>query len=76
MTHRLITGAEDWTATIRDGYACLAGELDPGGRIRLSGYEVDETGTTPVFGSMHSPDAIDEFADALKAIANHARGLI
>lgn len=74
MTRRLITDAEDWTVTIRDGFACLAGELDPTGRIRLTGYEHDETGTTPMFGSMHSPDAIDEFADALKAIAAHARG--
>jgi len=71
---RLITDADEWTVAIRDGFACLTGELDPGGRIRLMAYEDDETGVTPVFGSMHSPDAIDQFADALKAMAAHARG--
>jgi hypothetical protein len=74
MTRRLIADADEWRAVLRDGFACAVAELDPCGRVRLMGYEDDETGVTPVFGSMHSPDAIDQFADALKAIAAHARG--
>ncbi|MCM6776245.1 hypothetical protein NDR87_18875 [Nocardia sp. CDC159] len=70
----LIIDAEDYRVTLRDGFSCAVAELDPSGRIRLLGYEDDETGVTPVYGSMHSLDAIDQFADALKAIVAHARG--
>ena len=74
MTRLLITDAEDWRVALRDGFSCHTAELDPCGRIRFNGYEDDETGITHVFGSMHSLDAIDEYADALKAMVSHARG--
>lgn len=70
----MITDAEDYRATLRDGFSCAVAELDPCGQIRLLGYEDDETGVTPVYGSMHSLDAIEGFADALKEIVAYARG--
>ncbi|WP_280320139.1 hypothetical protein [Nocardia wallacei] len=75
MNRPLITDAEDWKAILRDGFSCQATELDPSGRIRITCFEDDETGVTPVWGSMHSLDAIDHYADALKAIVAHARGV-
>lgn len=74
MTPPLITDAEDWTAALKDGFMHLHFGLEPGGRIEITGWERTEKGSDLVYRTTHSPKAIDELADALKAMAAHARG--
>jgi len=71
-----IVDADEWRHVMpADGFSELLLELDPGGRIRLTGNEVPGPGERyPMWCATYSPDAIDILADRLRAMAAHSRG--
>lgn len=75
MAGGMITDAEDWKATLHDGFTHVAFQLDPDARIRIDSFRHDPNGgIVPTHSSTHSATAIDYLADALKRMAAKARG--
>ena len=74
MTGRLITDADDWNYSIKDGYTRFQFELEPFGRIRLTGGEYYNREFEPQLCGSFTSDAIDGLADFLKAMAARSRG--
>lgn len=66
----------EWRYALPDnGFSEAIFELDPSGRIRLIGNEIDHATRDRygVFGADYSADDIDQLADRLKAMAAHSR---
>jgi hypothetical protein len=71
----LITDAADYAAVFGDGMSWTALELDPGGRIRVTGYDGDAPGDwTPTHCTTHSPAQADDMGALLCRMAARARG--
>ncbi|WP_043735491.1 hypothetical protein [Nocardia asiatica] len=67
----------EWRYALPDnGFSEAIFELDPSGRIRLIGNEIDHATRDRygVFGADYSADDIDILADRLKAMVAHSRG--
>lgn len=60
----------DWRDAFPDGLSTTVVQLDPGGRIRIYGYDGEDL----MHCTSHSPDEADAMADALQRMAARSRG--
>ncbi len=71
---RLITDASDYRHTLADGYGWLTFEMEPDGRVRVTGaYGPSLSEAEAAYGSTHSIDSIAQLILALEAIVSRAR---
>lgn len=65
----IITDTAEWTYALRDGFSEAVFELQPEGRIRLVGNEVDGPVRECVFAISYPVEVWDECASHMRALA-------
>ncbi|MFC9432784.1 hypothetical protein [Nocardia sp. NPDC057030] len=63
-----MSDAQEWRFAFADGDATTVLELDPGGRVRVYGYDGDDL----IHCTSHSIDTAKIMADALRHMTSHA----
>lgn len=77
MTGPAITAADERNWSINDGYTRYEFELDPySRRVTVTGGEFYNREFEPQLGGSFSLEAIDNLADALKAMVERVRGAV
>jgi hypothetical protein len=66
----VITDAVEWRRDFPDGYSTTVLTLDPGGRIRVYGYDGEDL----MHCTSHSAETAEQMADLLQRMASHSKG--